>query len=105
MEFLKTIRELRRDRGLTQAQLADLAGMHQSDVSAIETGKSNVEAATLHALCSALDVEVMLVPRRISGNVRRTIDRHLNRDIQQPTKVMSVADQMRIPDPVDGDLD
>ncbi len=101
VEFLKAVREIRKDRGLTQAALADLAGMHQSDISAIENGKSNASAETLATLASALDCEVVLVPQRIGGDVRRLVDRHLNRHMQQPTRVMSVADEMRIPDGTD----
>ncbi|MDB5526544.1 MAG: Transcriptional regulator [Rhizobium sp.] len=101
MEFLKAIRELRRDRGLTQAALADLAGMHQSDISMIESGKSNASAETLHSICAALDCEVILVPRRIGGDVQRMVDRHLNRHQEPMRPVMSVADEMRIPDGTD----
>jgi DNA-binding XRE family transcriptional regulator len=52
---------------MSQTKLADLSGITQSALSKIKAGKGNPEAKTLIALCAALDVELVLVPRRISG--------------------------------------
>lgn len=57
---------------LCQATLGDLAGISQAKV-------SKIEVATPKAVCSALDLEMILIPRRISGDVQGTVDRHLNR--------------------------
>ncbi|WP_272954433.1 helix-turn-helix transcriptional regulator [Rhizobium rhizogenes] len=83
---------------MSQAKLADLAGISQAKVSKIESGKANPELATLRALCAALDLEMVLVPRRIHGDVQRMIDRHINRNVALPTEVMSVRDELFIPD-------
>jgi transcriptional regulator with XRE-family HTH domain len=52
----RTIRELRRDRGLSQERLAELAGMHRTYVGGIERGERNVSFANLRRLAGAMDV-------------------------------------------------
>lgn len=83
---------------MSQAKLADLAGISQGKVSTIEAGKANPETATLNAICAALDAELILVPRRIGGDVRSMVDRHLNRKNRLVGPVISVRDEVFIPD-------
>ena len=45
-------------RGLTQAALAEKAGVHRVTVAEIETGRKKGSIATLRALAVALDVSV-----------------------------------------------
>ncbi|MGO4567802.1 helix-turn-helix domain-containing protein [Rhizobium sp. 2YAF20] len=94
-------RILREATNMSQATVADLAGISQGKVSTIEAGKANPEVATLNAICAALDAELILVPRRIGGDVRRMVDRHLNRHVEVRGPVMSVRDEVFIPDPED----
>jgi DNA-binding XRE family transcriptional regulator len=54
----------RRERHLTQKQLADLSGIDQAEISRIERGQGNPTTATLGALTRALAVDVRLVPTR-----------------------------------------
>ena len=65
----------------------------------------NVEASTLTAITSALDVEVVLVPRRVLGPVQSLIDNHLKQSTQaEPARPLpSVRDELLIPDDVDDD--
>lgn len=65
------LRELRKARGLTQAQLADTAGLRQGTISELETGTSqSIAFDTLDRLALALGVEPgellerQAVPRR-----------------------------------------
>jgi putative transcriptional regulator len=52
------LRELREERGLTQEELSDRAGVRQAAISAIETGaRQRIDLDILDRLCSALDVE------------------------------------------------
>ncbi|MBB4229309.1 helix-turn-helix domain-containing protein [Rhizobium mongolense] len=95
---LGMFRVFREAVNMSQEKLADLAGISQGKVSKIENGKANPEVATLRALCAALDLEMVLVPRRISGDVQRMIDRHMNRNSITPGPVMSVRDEVFIPD-------
>ncbi|MBB3456247.1 transcriptional regulator with XRE-family HTH domain [Rhizobium sp. BK313] len=95
---MSMFRVFRQAVDMSQAKLADLARISQAKVSKIENGKGNPELATLRALCAALDLEMVLVPRRISGDVQRMIDRHINRNVVASTPVMSARDELFIPD-------
>lgn len=48
----------RRRSGTTQSELADMTGMAQGDISAIENGNRNVTIKTLRRLADALGVHV-----------------------------------------------
>ena len=91
-------RTLREARKMSQSKLADLADISQGKVSKIEAGLANPEAATSTALCAALDAELILVPRRIGGDVRAMVNRYLNRSTSTGGPVMSVRDELFIPD-------
>ena len=53
-----TIQSLRKDRGLSQQQLATGAGLDRSYISAVENGKQNVSFATLKGISDVLGVRV-----------------------------------------------
>jgi methanogenic corrinoid protein MtbC1/DNA-binding XRE family transcriptional regulator len=53
-----TIQSLRKDRGLSQQQLATGAGLDRSYISAVENGKQNVSFATLKVISDVLGVRV-----------------------------------------------
>jgi transcriptional regulator with XRE-family HTH domain len=55
---MESVRRMRREKGLSQQELADLAGVGQDSISAIETGKHEPHPRTLRKLANALDVEV-----------------------------------------------
>ena len=58
LEYIgKKIRAVRKAKGLTQEKLAELANLHPTFVSEVETGKANYTIATLFALCKALGVK------------------------------------------------
>jgi transcriptional regulator with XRE-family HTH domain len=50
----ENVRRLRRARGLTQEQLAELAGFTQQYLSELENGKQNPTAVTLYELAQQL---------------------------------------------------
>ena len=57
------IRRTRTQRGLTQTQLADLAGMRQEKVSVIESGQEGAKLSTIFALLAALNLEITVGER------------------------------------------
>jgi DNA-binding XRE family transcriptional regulator len=59
----RQLTQRRRERHLTQKQLADLSGIDQAEISRIERGQANPTTATLGALTRALEVDVELVAR------------------------------------------
>jgi len=79
------IREARRRAGLTQAELAVLAGTSQSGIARWEAGRTAVsldDAIRLVRLCG-FDLEVMLLPRDES-------------DIAQATRLAGLTGQERM---------
>jgi DNA-binding XRE family transcriptional regulator len=67
-QLINTLIQQRRERGLTQQQLADLAGIDQADVSKIERGRKSPTIDTYARLASALCMEpglpIAAPPRR-----------------------------------------
>lgn len=54
----KKIRELRKEKGLTQEQLAEKAGLPQSHISRLEQGQHSPSHATVEKIAAALGVPV-----------------------------------------------
>jgi transcriptional regulator with XRE-family HTH domain len=104
MDLAQTLRDVRKAKKMSQTSLADLSGTKQSTISALENGTANVELSTLRSICAALDADIVIVPRRVSGMVDSVIQQHLHRDqsaVPQPVK--SVRDELFIPDDDDDD--
>jgi transcriptional regulator with XRE-family HTH domain len=59
------LQRLRRERGLSQEELADRASVHQTYLSGVERGKRNPSIAVLQRIAAALDADIEdLVHRR-----------------------------------------
>jgi transcriptional regulator with XRE-family HTH domain len=61
MTFGEKIQSIRLEKGLTQARLAERAGIGQGALSNIEKGRRDFTVSTLVRLCSALGVPVQKV--------------------------------------------
>lgn len=57
------VRGFRKDRGWTQAQLAEQVGLYPKTISLLETGGGNVLLATAMRCLAALEVDVCLATR------------------------------------------
>lgn len=66
-ELANIIKSHRKKAGLTQKQLAVLAGVGKSVVFDIEKGKSSIRLNTLTAVLRALNIELMLSSPLISA--------------------------------------
>lgn len=55
--------ELREKAGLAQAQLAELCGVNQADISRIERGSTSSTSKTLQRIAEALGADVRLVAK------------------------------------------
>lgn len=64
------IRRARRNRGWTQSELADHAGLRQELVSKIETGHEGTKLSTIHAIFAALSLDLVVDAR----NARQAAD-------------------------------
>jgi len=63
------IRELRRKKGWSQEEMADICGLHRSHMGEIERGNVNMTLATLLIIAQTLEVPVadLLRPQSNSG--------------------------------------
>ena len=57
------IQRTRKQRGLTQTDLANLSGLRQEMISKIETGHEGTKLSSIYALFAALDLEVVIDTR------------------------------------------
>jgi transcriptional regulator with XRE-family HTH domain len=69
-DLLQTLKEARVRKGLSQRELARLAGIQQSHISKIETGEVDPRISTLMELGRALGLELILVSRKALPAVR-----------------------------------
>jgi transcriptional regulator with XRE-family HTH domain len=61
----RNIRELRRERKLTQEALADRAGMHAVEVSRAERGVRDLRVSTIAKIAGGLEVEAAQLLRGV----------------------------------------
>ena len=64
------LRDLRRDAGLTQAELAERLGKPQSYVSKVERGERIIDLVEIRWWCQAVDHDVTKLVREWAGQLR-----------------------------------
>lgn len=57
------IADLRKQKDMTQQDLADITGNQRNHISRIESGKYSVGFDTLQTIAEALDADIRIVPR------------------------------------------
>lgn len=72
-EISRTIKAVRRARGLSQRALAESAGMPQSHISRIENAGVDLRLSSLTEIARALGLELTLVPRKTVPAVRSIV--------------------------------
>ena len=55
MIFASNLRQARKERGISQEDLADLAGLHRTYVGSVERGERNISIDNMECLALALD--------------------------------------------------
>ena len=92
-----TLRAARRARKLSQAEVADAAGLSRMTVQKLEAGSVDARISTLVELVRALGLELTLVPRELAPAVE-TFVRSGGRVVGQPSGVgapPSIVDALR----------
>ena len=56
--FARKLKEFRVKKGLSQEELADIAGLHRTYVGSVERGERNISIDNMERLASALDISV-----------------------------------------------
>lgn len=72
-QLVQTLKEVRVAHGLTQRELAERAGFGQNRLALIEAGQVDLRTSTLIQLVRALDLELVLTPRRVLPAVQSLI--------------------------------
>ncbi len=70
--FRKLLKDLRQDKNLTQAQLADRLGLPQSYVSKYETGERRLDFVETFFVCKALGIGIEDLAKAFSTMLRST---------------------------------
>lgn len=66
--FGRAIRELRKEKGLSQEAFADIAGIDRSYMGHIERGEKNVTLTKIHQIAEALGMPLPTVFERAQKN-------------------------------------
>lgn len=82
-EFAEQLSSTRKSKGLSQADLAQMLGMKQSQISDIESGKRNIRVGTLLDVGRAIGLELVLVPRSFLPAVSHIIDPKMQNSTSQ----------------------
>ncbi len=56
--FGKRVREVRKNKGVSQEKLAELAGIDRSYMGNIERGEKNITLKKIYEICDALDIKI-----------------------------------------------
>jgi len=64
------LKKARIAKGLSQRALSAISGVPQSHISKIENGTVDLQTSSLIQLARILDLELMLVPRKLINTVR-----------------------------------
>ena len=65
--FAEALRELRQEKGLSQEELADRAGLHRTYISQIERGIKSPSLRSLEQIAQALDVQLSTLIKKMEG--------------------------------------
>ena len=73
--LIRHLREERQRRELSQAQLGQVLGVPQSQITRIERGASDIRLSTLVEMAHALGLEPVLIPKALLPAVRHLTER------------------------------
>lgn len=90
-QILKSLKEARKRKGLSQRELSTKSGVPQSHISKIENGGVDLRVSSLIALARVLDLELALVPRKTVPAVKSIVRSTTNADISATVKKANFA--------------
>lgn len=100
LSLITSLRRTRRAHGMTQADLAEKAGLSRMAVQKVESGATDPRISTLQVMARAMGMELMLVPTAIRQDLEQFVQSG-GRVLGQPPGVgapASVVDDLLKPD-------
>lgn len=64
-QFGAAIRKLRREKNISQEQLADMCCLHRTYISDVELGKRNVSLENIEKMASALGISISVLFKEV----------------------------------------
>lgn len=68
----KVIADFRKQKGVSQEVLSGLADIGRSHMSAIERGERKPTLETLYRICTALDIKMSIVVKKIEDEIEKS---------------------------------
>ena len=68
LAFGHRVQELRKERNLSQEQLADLAGVHRTYIGMIERAEKNITLCNIERIAKALNMNIHYCPLKIQDS-------------------------------------
>lgn len=59
--FGKRVREVRKNKGISQEKLAEMAGIDRSYMGNIERGEKNITLKKVYEICDALEIDIKIL--------------------------------------------
>ena len=81
MEFNQKLQEFRKQKGLTQAQLADLSGIHPVSIRKYEAGMMKPREAQIRKIADVLDVNLFMLHEVDCPKLRLDTDKNVEATI------------------------
>jgi transcriptional regulator with XRE-family HTH domain len=66
-KFGKALREIRKQRNLTQEELEGEIGAHTGYLSRVEAGQKNISITTVIRIAQALNIDVLFGDKKLTG--------------------------------------
>lgn len=70
VRFGERVRELRKDRGLSQEAFADLCGLDRTYIGGIERGERNLALRNIELIAATLDITLSELMRGLDAEIR-----------------------------------
>ncbi len=74
-DLVGALRAVRKKKGINQTRLGQKVGLPQSHISKIESGAIDLKLSSLIEIARVLDLELMLVPRKLVPTVQSILRR------------------------------
>jgi transcriptional regulator with XRE-family HTH domain len=94
--IISALKAARQEKGLSQRELSQKAGVPQSHISKIENGAVDLQLSSLIELARVLDLEIMSIPRRLVPAVQVVVSSEPTISQQGLTTVRAINELQRI---------